>query len=134
MIPTYQECMKPLLQTVKARPCDLRTLEASLSERFALTDEEMKQRHQEGKGKLVYVDRISWARTYLHHAKLIELPYPGITLITERGKEALAQKKPINTEYLKQFPEFLDWYEDKQPEEEKKPRTFWGALKERLFK
>jgi restriction system protein len=50
---------------------------------------------------------MGWARTYLKKAGLLEYPKRGLSQITPRGKEVLAQNPDsIDAKYLQRFPEF----------------------------
>jgi restriction system protein len=81
-----------------------------LAEQFGLTQEELKELLPSGK-QSVFDNRIGWARTYLKMAGLIEYPKRGHFQITARGKTVLAQTPPfINVAFLRQFPEFLEFY------------------------
>ena len=115
MVPSFQEFMRPLLEAAQAGICDKKTLRAAMVEWFNLTAEDIEQRHPSAKRERVYENRIDWARCYLGKAGLVKLPGDGSTLITERGKKALAQEQPINNEYLRQFPEFLAFKCRKKP-------------------
>jgi len=76
----------------------------------ALTDQDRAEMLPSG-GQLRYRNRIAWARTYLKKAGLIEAPAEGRIRITERGRNALKQKPDqLNTRYLKQFPEFVEFH------------------------
>ncbi len=109
-IPDYQTLMLPLLKLVK-RDGDISLSNATnaLADQFNLTDIERKQLLPSGK-LTVIKSRVSWANTYLKKAGLLISPQRGIISITERGEgillEALAS---INVEFLRQFPEFLEF-------------------------
>lgn len=58
----------------------------------------------------VFLHRVGWTRTYLKKAGLIEYSKRGVYKITERGKKVLSESdNKITLDYLKQFPEFVDF-------------------------
>jgi restriction system protein len=55
---------------------------------------------------------MGWAATFLRQAGLLQTNRRGVYQITTRGQEALRSTQgPIRNEYLKQFPEFLEYLE-----------------------
>lgn len=110
MIPTYQECMRPLLEVLNQTPTQemsLQTLIPLLANRFQLSDAERAVLLPSGKQAL-FNNRVGWARTYLTKAGLIHITRRAHSIITERGQQALKDSKAnINTQYLKQFDEFV---------------------------
>jgi len=55
-------------------------------------------------------NRVSWAKTYLKKAGLVATPSRGKVKITDRGLSVLRQNPSrIDQNFLKQFPEFLDF-------------------------
>ena len=63
----------------------------------------------------VFDNRIGWARTYLKKAGLIEYPKRGFFKATERGLKVIAKNlKKIDISFLKQYPEFRDFYGPKK--------------------
>jgi len=118
-VPDFQTVMEPLLEELKdgkvhvfnevfERVCGL----------LGLTDAERQEKISSGK-QTVIKNRIAWARTYLTKAGLLISPSKGRTQITQRGREALAQKQhPIRVKYLKQFPEFIAFHSVKSNEQQ----------------
>ena len=73
---------------------------------FGLTTEEREQLLPSGNQR-VFDNRMGWARTYQKKAGLLEYPKRGLSQITPRGKEVLAQNPDsIDAKYLQRFPEF----------------------------
>ena len=57
-----------------------------------------------------FSNRVGWAKVYLKKAGLIESTRRGYYKITQKGLNILSKKpSKIDNEYLKQFPEFLDF-------------------------
>lgn len=53
-------------------------------------------------------NRVSWAKTFLKQAGLLEYPRRGVFRITTRGQQVLAENPPaLDVKYLKRFPEFV---------------------------
>lgn len=81
--------------------------EASIADKFDLTQEELSALLPSGQ-MTVFKSRVGWARTYLKKAGLLDSPKRGVYVITQRGRDVLAQNpKHINIKFLEQFPEFL---------------------------
>jgi restriction system protein len=61
--------------------------------------------------QFAYRNRISWARTYLQKAGLLETPGRAMVRITKRGADLLENPPPtFNVAYLKRYPEFLEFH------------------------
>lgn len=109
-IPDYQMIMLPLLKFAgDKKEHSLQEATEYISNLFNLTEEEKKELLPSGQQPIIR-NRVGWARTYLVKAGLLESPKRGYFIITGRGIEVL-QKSPaeINSKYLKQFPEFIEF-------------------------
>ena len=83
-------------------------IEDELSKVFNLTDQDRNTKHKSGV-RVVY-DRISWAKSYMKQAKLIEVPERGIFNISARGLEVLEEDIDlVDREYLMRYPEFREF-------------------------
>lgn len=110
-LPTYDEIMLPLLEIMKDKK------EHSLSEiadliaiKFNVTEEQRKELLPSGKYP-IFRSRVSWAKTYLSKAKLIETTKRAHYKITTRGTNILKQNyKKLNNKTLSQFKEFNKFY------------------------
>ena len=99
-------------------------IEDELSKVFNLTDEDRKIKHKSGV-RVVY-DRISWAKSYMKQAKLIEVPERGIFNISARGLQVLEDDIDlVDREYLMKYPEFRDFLN-----RGKKDNSIEGSLEE----
>lgn len=116
MIPNYQQFMRPFLEVVQANngnEVKLRDVINQLADTFDLTDEERNETLPSGR-QSVLDNRIGWARTYLTKAGLLKATKRAHFVITERGIKALQNKNAtINSDYLKQFDEFVAFKEQK---------------------
>ncbi len=82
-----------------------------LAREFDLTVEEQQRLLPSGT-QTAFANRVHWARTYLVQAGLLEATKRAHFKITERGTNALAEGPArISTEYLSQFPEFIQFRE-----------------------
>lgn len=110
MIPDFQTIMLPLLKQIcDGKDYKLDIVVDLLAKEFKITDEERKELLPSGQ-TFVFGSRVSWARTYMKKAGLIDTPKRGYLKITDNGLKVLSQKPTeINIAYLKQFPEFIEW-------------------------
>ncbi len=106
-IPDYQSLMLPMLKLLAdGRERSLADVIAQLEDQFRLTEEERKQLLPSGQ-KLTFHDRASWARTYLKHAGLVEVPHRGWIRITARGRDVLRENpERIDIKFLERYEEF----------------------------
>ena len=105
-IPTHQTLMRPVLEQALKGEIQLGTLANTLSDELELTIEEREETVPSGKQTKI-TNRVSWAKTYLKQAGLLASSRRGHYIITDRGKEALADKDVrIDSAYLKKFDEF----------------------------
>ena len=70
-----------------------------------------KDRHEmlPSKRQTRFYNNVSWARTYLKKAGLIQSPVRGWFVIAERGRQALAVDVVIDNDYLAQFESFAEF-------------------------
>ena len=113
-IPDFQTTMRPLLVSVSdGETHQFRDVIDKLRHEFDMTPEELQQKIPSGKQTVIH-NRISWAKSYMTKAGLLDSPARGMTKITQRGLDAIAQTdQPIRNKYLKQFPEFLEFHKAK---------------------
>jgi restriction system protein len=118
MIPNYQLIMLPLLKFVSdKKEYNFRQLVDGVTREFKLTEAERNQKLSSGQP--IFDNRVGWARVYLKKAGLMEAPRRGYMRITDRGLSVLAQKPDtINTKFLKQFPEFIEFMTPKKGNDE----------------
>lgn len=116
-IPDYQSIMLPLLKLVAdGGEYKLTNLVDTLGNQFSLTDEERAELLPSGQ-TFVFGSRVSWARTYLKKAGILDSPKRGVITITNRGESVLRQKpQQLNVVFLRQYPEFLEFQTTKKPE------------------
>jgi restriction system protein len=120
-IPDYETMMLPLLRiAAAAKGTEVPLIDAidQLAAEYKLTDEERKELLPSG-GTFKFSSRVSWSRTYLQKAGLIEAPRRGHFRITGRGNEVF-NKKPqrIDNKLLSQFLEFREFQGKKKTKKE----------------
>ncbi|MGA9993033.1 MAG: winged helix-turn-helix domain-containing protein [Thiobacillaceae bacterium] len=86
-IPDYETLMLPLLEIASGAGDEgvkLSIAADQLAELFTLTDKERTELLPSG-GTFKFSSRVSWARTYLQKAGLLEAPKRGFFRLTPRG-------------------------------------------------
>ncbi|MGI5174387.1 restriction endonuclease [Treponema sp. OMZ 840] len=114
-IPTYEECMLPLMKIAEDGKEHLfkETIDTLIT-RFNLTDEEKQQLLPSGSA-FVINNRIGWARTYLTKAGLLLKTRRGYFQISEEGKEFLKRNPNfINTKMLSDYDSFNEFQSIKE--------------------
>lgn len=116
-IPGFQSIMLPLLELAGDNQVhQVHDAVAFLAQEFDLTENEMQERIPSGKTSKFY-NNVTWARTYMKKAGLLEDPKLGQFSITERGREVLAGKPAaINRKFLRQFDEFNEFISPSLPD------------------
>lgn len=122
-IPDFQSFLLPVLNScVDGQVHTISEGVDYVTSEFNLTAEDLDHRIPSGRVKTVY-SRVSWARTFLTKAGLLEAPRRGYRRITPLGQETLKQKpERIDHQFLLQFPGYVEFHELKSPGKEKKPK------------
>jgi len=125
MIPDYQNIMLSLLKYMgDKKEHHIRDATEQLADEFNLAEDERKELLQSGQ-QTIFDNRVGWAKTYLKKAGLLESTRRGYFKITKRGLKVLEDRpNNIDIEYLKQYPEFIEFikppkiiFEENTPEE-----------------
>jgi restriction system protein len=120
-VPGYQEFMRPILETVSdGQDHNVREAYRRVADRLGLTDEDRQELIPSGTQRLLD-NRTGWAKTYLLKAGLLESPRRAFIRITARGRQALGGTDRIDSRYLRQFPEFLEFLRGEEDKEENGP-------------
>lgn len=116
-IPDFQSIMLPLLNLLAdEQEHSLRETIDSLSEKFALSEEERLQLLPSGKQSM-FNNRVSWAKTHLAKAGLLKTTKRGYFQITQQGlKVSKEHPQKINLKFLQQFPTFVEFKQPKNIE------------------
>jgi restriction system protein len=109
-IPDFQSLMRPLLQAhADGKEHINRDLVSQLAEQFELSDEDRRELLPSGVAR-VFDNRIGWAKSHISQAGLITAPRRAISVITERGREALLQHPGrIDLRVLNSFEEYREF-------------------------
>lgn len=100
MIPSYEACMRPLLEFVADGAIyTLEQVRAGLAAQFKLGPAELAELLPSGRTP-VFNSRVHWARTYLYKAGALSQPRRGAVQITNRGRALVAETTVINTALL----------------------------------
>lgn len=113
--------MMPLLEIAgKAGGQEIKLNEAvdTLAKHFNLTEEQLAELLPSG-ATFKFASRVSWARTYLNKAVLIDSPKRGYFRLTARGEKVLSEfPHKIDNKFLSRFKEFKEFQGRKKAEEE----------------
>ena len=74
----------------------LKEFEQPLAKQFSLTDEEISQMYDSGKGPVFY-DRVAWALSYLSMAMIVDKPKRGVYRINKLGLEMLSKPDELES-------------------------------------
>jgi len=109
-VPKYHEFMLPMLKELKEGSSkSMQEIRDSLADHFNLSEKELKELLPSG-NQSIFDNRVGWARTYLKKAGLVDSPKRSFVVITDRGREVLAENPDeITSNYLKKFDEFLEF-------------------------
>jgi restriction system protein len=88
-IPKYNEVMPNILRYLSVHgEQPFRSLESPLAIEFELDESDISKEYDSGNGT-VFLDRISWALSYLTNSGLTERPRRGVYKLTEKAKDFL---------------------------------------------
>lgn len=109
-IPDYQACMLPLLRLASdGKEHQLKDATGPLAEEFGLTEDELSLLLPSGL-QPVFINRVSWARTFLGKAGLLFSTRRGFFKITPRGLDVISSgTTELNTKFLEQYQEFQEF-------------------------
>ena len=145
VFPDYETIMLPFLKFASdKKEHAMREVVDYISNFFTLTDDEKRELLPSGKQPKIN-NRVGWASTHLKKALLLESTKRGYFKITDRGLNVLRKNPPkIDNEYLKQFPEFVEFWTpkgakplpitDTSPDKPKTPEEVIGENIEKLKK
>jgi restriction system protein len=102
-IPKFNEIMPAVLAELakdNVGTIEWKQLESPLARIFQLTEEEQATEYESGNGR-IFLDRISWALSYLSIVKLIERPKRGYCKISDLGRSFAGNESEIK-KYVKE--------------------------------
>ena len=108
-VPDFQSLMLPVLRALadgKAIP--VRQVRERVARAEGLKDEDLREMLPSGRQR-AFVNRVSWALSYLLRAALVERVRRGVYRVTDEGKRLLAKPpKRVDIPYLRKFPAFVE--------------------------
>ena len=109
-VPKYDELMKPLLVAVQdGEVYKMKDVTSMLAQQLNLSAEDLAELLPSGR-QTVFKNRVSWAKTYLKKAGLLDSTARATIVITDAGKKVVADNPDkIDSKYLEQFPSFVDF-------------------------
>ena len=118
MIPKHNEIRLEALKLLNQEGAmPFRAMEMPLAKVFKLTDEEVEKKYESGNGK-IFLDRISWALSYMFNSKLVEKPSRGVFKNTEMRAKMLETPNEIESFVQKQMRQRYAQKKEQQPNEE----------------
>ena len=109
-VPTYDQLMLPLMKLLAEQTAPIKVSEVVelLAECSKLSNDELEQTLPSGKN--IFKDRVSWAKTYLVKAGLVQQPKRAFCEISELGRSInLNGLNSITNDFLSQFDSFRDY-------------------------
>ncbi len=105
-LPSYAELMLPMLTWAgDGRQHTVSACRDALARQYQLSKDDLAELTPGG-GKTTWVDRVSWAKTYLTKAGLLKQVARGVFQITRRGQKLLDDPPPeINAKFLMRYAE-----------------------------
>lgn len=106
-VPKYDELMKPLLMAVQdGKTYTIKEITSTLAKQLKLSADDLAEMLPSGR-QTVFKNRIGWANTYLKKAGLLDSPARATIVITDTGKQVVADNpEKIDSNYLQRFPSF----------------------------
>ena len=120
-IPSYQECMKPILSFLSdKKEHTVKEIDEHIAFVFNLSDEEKQQKLPSG-GTFLYKSRSNWARVYLSKAGLILKPKKAVFKISDEGIKLNAGSSVTNIDkdILMRYNSFKEFIEVSRVHKEK---------------
>ncbi|MFK7804086.1 MAG: winged helix-turn-helix domain-containing protein [Anaerolineae bacterium] len=107
-LPETSDLLLPILNLLSEKgEFRLRQIVNSLAEEFEINENE---EFEGSSSDAQFYSRVVGARSYLTHAKLIENPKRGVSVISKRGEELLAEKpEEVTLKTLTRYPEFVSY-------------------------
>lgn len=89
-VPKYDELMKPLLMAIQdGKIYTIKDVSARLAKQLNLSADDLAEMLPSGR-QTIFKNRIGWANTYLKKAGLLDRPARATIVITDAGKQVVA--------------------------------------------
>ena len=109
MIPPFKAFLRPVLEIASTGEVSIQQTTDKVAVKFDLTEDERRERVPSGTQTKLH-SRVSWARTHLAKALLVQPTKPAHFTITERGRSALKDQDALGSlVYLEKFPEYMEF-------------------------
>ena len=110
-VPDFQSFFLPLLKfSQDGQEHSLKEAREYLAKAMKLSEEDLKQVLPSGK-QTTFANRVAWAKVFLSKAGIFENPRRAIFVITQRGRDVLAENlERLDNKYLDRFPEFAEFH------------------------
>lgn len=134
-IPSYQECMKPILSFLSdKKEHTVKEIDEHIAFVFNLSDEEKQQKLPSG-GAFFYKSRSNWARVYLSKAGLILKPKKAVFKISDEGIKLNAESSVTNIDKdilirYNSFKEFIEVSRTHKKEKTNHPNVTVESIQE----
>lgn len=134
-IPSYQECMKPILSFLSdKKEHTVKEIDEHIAFVFNLSDEEKQQKLPSG-GAFLYKSRSNWARVYLSKAGLILKPKKAVFKISDEGIKLNAESSVTNIDKdilmrYNSFKEFIEVSRTHKKEKTNHPNVTVESIQE----
>lgn len=109
-VPKYNELMPYVIRALgDGKIHTTKELVAYCVDELKISEEDQQEMLPSNR-QTVLVNRVSWAKTYMQKAGLIDIPKRGQYVLTAEGMKALqAGPEKVNLDYLKQFKSFQEF-------------------------
>ena len=108
-VPKYQELYAPIIKTLEdGQAHHFNEIKDKVVKQLCLTEGDLQEMLPSGL-QTKFENRISWARTYLKRAGLIESTSRGVYILTEEGQRIPPDLDAINDKYLKKYKSFREF-------------------------
>ena len=118
-----------MLPVLKALEDGAKAQISQIRERVAtavgLSTDDLRERIPSG-SQTTFVNRVSWAVTYMERAGLLERPRRGVCRLTSQGRQLLSRKPAcVDLRLLKEYSSYLQWKgaDPSPPRDDETPRT-----------
>lgn len=120
-VPDFQKFMNPILKYLSETKEDVKVsdMEKAMISAMHFTKEQAEETIKSGKNTIIY-SRCHWATYYLVRAGLINRPQRGFFKISEEGLRVLKLNQHVDVEFLKRYPDFIEFLNSVKTYEQKK--------------
>ena len=108
-VPDFRSLMLPVLKAFSDGEAPLSEVRERTAAAERLSSEDLREMLPGGR-QAVFVNRVSWAVTYMERAGLLERVRRGVYRLTQDGESLLSRKPPcIDMNLLRRYPDYAVW-------------------------